>query len=117
MAALDLRHIDEAGSAAHQRAPGEVEPRDRLKAALVERSRAISNPPATFEERTDRRMGFEALELLERIQERVAIIEPDHQSDHHLAIFEMIEKRATVSLGIERPTDRVDHEPRLVPIG
>ncbi len=62
-------------------------------------------------------MRLEALELLERVQKRVLVIEPDHKPDCHLPIFEMIQKGAAISRGIERPADRVNDQPRLVPVG
>src|SRR5439155_5707863 len=71
MAALDLRHVQEAGGVADQRAAGEIEARDRLEAALVQGARAIGDAPPALESGADRRMRLEALELLERVQERV----------------------------------------------
>src|SRR3954463_14334854 len=77
MAALDLRHVQKAGGVADQRAAGKIEARDRLEAALVQGARAIGDTPPALESGADRRMRFEALKLLERVQERVVIIEPD----------------------------------------
>ena len=115
--AFDLGHIEEAGGAADQRAAGEVEPRDRLKAALVERPRAIGDAPAVLEERADRRMRLEALKFLERVEKRVLVVEPDHKPDRHLAVLEMVEERSAIGAGVERPADGVHHEPRLMPGG
>src|SRR6516162_9716177 len=105
MGALDLRHIDEAGSAADERAAREIEPRDRLKAALVQRSRTIGNASSAFKERTNRRVGFKTLKFFKRIEERVAVIEPDDKPDCNLAIFEMVEERAAIGLRVEWPAD------------
>src|SRR5580704_4752033 len=65
--ALDLRYVEKPGGIPDQRAAREIEPRDRLEAALVECPRPISDPPAAFEKRADRRVRLEALELLERV--------------------------------------------------
>src|SRR5246127_4461125 len=48
--ALDLGHIQETRGAADQRASRKIEPRDRLKAALVEGPRAIGDAPAALKE-------------------------------------------------------------------
>ena len=117
MAALDLRHVEKSGGVADQRAAREIEPRDRLKAALVERPRAIGDASAALEKGADRRVRLEALELLERVQKRVLVIEPDDKPDRHLAVFEVIEKRAAIGGGVERPADGVDDEAGLVPVG
>ena len=71
MAALDLGHIEETGGVADQRAAGEIEPRDRLETALVERAGAIGDAPSAFEIGADRRVRLEPLEFLERAQKRV----------------------------------------------
>src|SRR5262249_1492749 len=80
-----------------------LEPRDRLKAALVERPRTVGNPSAAFEETPDRGVRLEALELFKRAQKRVLVIEPDHEPDRHWSIFEAIMERAAVSHRVEGP--------------
>src|SRR6266481_5936655 len=111
MAALDLGHVEESGGVADQCATRKIEARDRLKAALVERPRAIGDPSAAFEERADRRMRLEALKFLERVEKRVSVIEPDYKPDRDLPIFEVIEKRAAIGSRVERPADGMDHQP------
>ena len=51
VAALDARHVDEAGRAAEQRAAGEHQLRDRLPAALGDGARAIGDALAALERR------------------------------------------------------------------
>src|SRR5215470_7955254 len=63
MTALDFGDIEEPGRIANQPSTGKIEPRDGLKAALIERAGAIGNPSAAFKEGLDRRMRLEALEL------------------------------------------------------
>src|SRR5579862_1576079 len=108
VAALDLRHIEKAGRAADHNPAREADARDRLKAALVQSTRAISDAPAAGESGPDRGMGLEALKLLERAQIRIVVVEADNEADRDLAVLEMIEKRSAISLAIERPADRVD---------
>src|SRR5205085_12432501 len=117
VAALDLWYVEKSGSVPDQRPAWEIEPRDRLKSALVERPRAIGDPSATLEKGADRRVRLEALELLERVQKRVLVIEPDDEPDHDLLLFQVVQKGAAVSRGVERPADRVHDEARLVPVG
>src|SRR5438876_439477 len=66
--------------------------------------------PAALEDRANRRMGLETLELLERAEEGVAIIEPDDEADGDLIVLEMIEKRAAIGRFVQRPSDRVGDE-------
>src|SRR5215469_16861053 len=117
MAALDLRYVEKSGGIPDQRPARKVEPRDRLKPALVERPGAIGNPSTALEEGADRRMRLKALEFLERVQKRVFVIEPDHEPDRHLPIVQVIKKGATVSRRVERPADRMNDEAGLVPLG
>jgi len=60
---------------------------------------------------------LEALELIERRQEGVAVGQVDDQADHHLVVFQVIEERATgvlVTHDVQRPTGGVHHQARLV---
>ncbi len=114
MAALDLGDVEEPGSAADDRAAGEVELRDRLETAFVERARPIGDASAALEDRANRRMGLEALELLERAEEGVAVIEPDDEADGDLIVLEMVEERAAIGRFVQRPADRVRDQPRLM---
>ena len=74
--ALDARHVQEAGGATDQGTAREGQLRHRLPAAIVDGARAIGNAPTAFQDLADRRVGFPALELLERRQVRVVIVEP-----------------------------------------
>src|SRR5437762_2974898 len=71
-------------------------------------------PQSEPEARADRRMRLETLKLLERVQERVVIVEPDHKPDRDLAIFEVVQKRAAIGAAVEWPADGVDDESGLV---
>src|SRR6516162_4191744 len=115
--ALDLGHVDKPRGTADQRPARKIEPRDRLKATLVERPRPIGDAPAALEEGADRRVGLEPLELLEGAEKRVPVVEADDKADRDLPVFEMIEKRAAIGGPVERPADGVDDLPRLVPVG
>src|SRR5688500_2539384 len=114
VAALDARGIEEAGLVADQCAAGKHQPGQRLQAARGDRARAVGDPFAALEEAADRRMGLEALEFLERRKVRVGIAQPDHETHGDLALFEVIEERAAVDLGLERPARGVDDQARPV---
>ena len=60
-------------------------------------------------------MRLEALKLLERVQERVPVVEPDHKADRDLMVFQVIQERAAIGVAVERPADRVHDEAGLVP--
>ena len=62
-------------------------------------------------------MGLPALELLERTEPRIAVIEPDHEAERHLVVLGVIHERAAVRVVVEWPTGGVDHQARLVPGG
>ena len=64
--ALDLRHIEETGRVTHQQAPRKRELRNGLQATLRQRTGAVGNAAATFQQRSHGRMLLEALEFLER---------------------------------------------------
>ena len=114
MRALDLRHVDEPGSVADQRAAGERQARDRLEAALVQRARAVADAPAALEMPAHRRMRLEALHLVERREPGIAVIEADDEAVGDQVVAEMVEERPAIGAAIERPADRVFDQARLV---
>ena len=61
--------------------PGKVELRHRLPAAFADRARAVGDALAAFEGRADQRMLLEALELVERRDVRVAVVEVHDEAD------------------------------------
>src|SRR4051812_3661467 len=77
VAALDARHVDEARRATDQRPAREDELRHRLPAALGDRPGAVRKALASLEKGPNRRMRLEALELLERREVRVSVVEVD----------------------------------------
>ena len=78
--ALDLRHVEEPGGVADQRAAREGQLRDRLQAALVQRPRAVADAPPALEMLAHLRMRLEALHLVERRQPGVAVVEADDEA-------------------------------------
>ncbi len=55
-------------------------------------------------------MGLEALELIVGAEIGVAVIEADDESDSHLILFHMIDKRPPVGACVERPANRMHHQ-------
>ena len=110
VAALDARHVHEAGRAADQRAAREGELGHRLLAALGERARAIAEPLAAFESAAHQRMGLETLELVERREIGIVVIEVDDEPDRNEIVLQMIEERAAAGAIVERPTEGVLHQ-------
>ena len=111
VAALDARHVDEARRAADQRAAGERQLRHRLPAALGDGARAVGDALAALEGVADQRMGLEALEFLERRQIRIVVVEVHDEADRHQVVVEVIEERAAAGAIVERPAERVLHQP------
>ena len=60
-------------------------------------------------------MGLEALELVERREMRVAVVEVDDEADRDLIVLEMVQERAAAGGVVERPAERVLHQSRPVP--
>ena len=110
VAALDARHVHEAGGAADQRAAREGELGHRLPAALGHRARAIGEALAAGEGVAHQRMRLEALELVERRQVRVRVVEVHDEADRHQVVVEVIEERAAAGVAVERPAERVLHQ-------
>src|SRR3546814_20524944 len=79
------------------RAAWEGELRHRLPAAFVDRARAIGNALAAFQHLADRGMGFPALELLERREIGVLVVERDDEAERDRAIGLVIEEAAAPS--------------------
>jgi hypothetical protein len=52
-------------------------------------------------------MGLEALELVERRQIRIVVIEMHHETDRYQIVVVVIEKRAAAGLAVERPAERM----------
>ncbi len=107
VAALDLGRVEEARGAADQAAAGKAQPRHGLIAAFVERPGPVGNAPPAFQDRRDRRMGLVALQFVIGREIGVLIIQPDHEAERDLIVFQMIEERAAVGLGIQGPADGV----------
>ena len=121
MRALDLRDVEKPGGISHEQPAGKRELGERLESPLADRARAVGDPvraPArrrrSLERGADLRMGLESLELLERAEMRVGVVEPDHESHRDLVVFEVIEERAAVRGAVERPSQGVHDQPRLV---
>ena len=65
--------------AADQRAARKNQARDGLDPALVQGARAVADPPAALERAADRGMRLEALELLERREIGILVVETDQK--------------------------------------
>ena len=118
MAALDPRDVEEARSAADQRAAGEDQLGQRLEAAIADRPRAIGNAPSALEDRGDRRMGLPLLERFERREVRVGVTQPDDIAERDLiAALVVKEPAAKAVLVLHRPALGVDHPALGVVLG
>jgi len=116
MRALDLDPVQEPCTAADEHAAWKCELGQRLQAAFVDRACAVSDTFAAFEVHADLRVQFPALELVERRQVRVPVIERDDQPEVDLVVRRVIQESATFGVIVEWPTRRVHDEPFLVPV-
>ena len=110
---LDARDVDEAGRAADEAAAGEDELRHRLPAAFHDRAGTVSDALGALEHVADHRVGLEALELLERRQGRVLVVQMRDEADREQVIVKMVEPGAAAGLVRKRPAHGVAHETRL----
>ena len=62
-------------------------------------------------------MGLEALQLLERADPWVVIIEVNHESHGDQIVSPMVEKRTSAGVIVERPAEGVLYEPSAVLLG
>src|SRR6185295_17024252 len=67
---------------------------------------------APLQQRPHQRMRLEALEFAERRQPRIGIVEVDDEAERNQAVAEVIQERAAASAVVERPAERVLHQPR-----
>ena len=115
--ALDPRQVHEAGRAADQRAAGKRQSRHGLETAFVDRARAVREPLAAFERRTNRRMQLEPLELVVRRKMRIRVVQMHDEADGDEVVAEVIDERAAAGRRIERPSLAVHDEPFPVLFG
>src|SRR3546814_17021547 len=103
MAALDPRRVEEAGVVADQQAAGEGELRQRLHPAGADGARAVGEALAALQEGAERRMGLVTLELAERIQVGILVVEADGEPDGNRVVLQVVHPRAAIGSGIQRP--------------
>ena len=114
MAALDLRHVEEAGLAADEGAAGEDQLRHRLQPALVQGAGAIGDALAAFQHRLDGRMQLEALELHVGEEVRILVVQPDHVADVGLVVVQVIDEGAAPGLVVHGPEGRMNDQAFLM---
>ena len=117
VATLDSRGIEEACVTANQSATREGQFGQGLQATGGDRTGAVGQAFATFEELANFRMGLVALKLFVWRQVRVFVRQADHITDCDLIVFQVIQERATVGTAIERPTSGMHHQARLMQLG
>jgi hypothetical protein len=99
---------------AEQPAAREGQLRHRLIAALGDGPGAIGDALAAFQVRLDGRMVLEALELVERRQPGVLVIQVHHVADGHVIVPEVVHEAAAAGLVVQRPAGGVLGQARLV---
>jgi hypothetical protein len=113
--ALDLGEVERPGVAAEQQPARESLLRQTVEPALGDRPRTIAQALAAFEILPDPGLQLEALKLFEGRKVGIGIIEISDQTNRHLAVLEMIEKRTPgCAMLAEWPTRPVDHQARPV---
>mmetsp|Transcript_22712 Transcript_22712/g.64678 ORF Transcript_22712/g.64678 Transcript_22712/m.64678 type:complete len:635 (-) Transcript_22712:55-1959(-) len=117
---LDLRHVEEAGGAAHKSAAREGELGDALEAALVQRARAVGQPLPPLEGRPDGRVRLPLLEHLKGVEVGVGVVERDDVpcDDERVSValgrIEVVQERAAPRVVVCRPSGGVVDVPRPV---
>ena len=78
--ALEPHRVDESTGITSDEAAVHVGSRDRVPAALGQRFRAIPDQRTTAQQLGNERMLLEAVERHVRIEERIVVIEADHEA-------------------------------------
>ncbi|MNQ77744.1 hypothetical protein D3C85_926300 [compost metagenome] len=117
VAALDARHVHKARRAADQGAAGEGQLGHRLESALGDGAGAVGDAGAALQMLGDGRVVLELLELVERRQEGVLIVQVHHEADGHVAVAEVVQERSAARLVVQRPAGRVLDQAGLVLLG
>src|SRR5262249_6425038 len=113
VAALDARHVHEAGGATDERAAREDKLRHRLPAAFGERACAVADALAARKGAANKRMGLEALKLLERREVGIVVVQMNNKTDRHQMVTEVIKERTAADAIAERPAHGVLNKPAL----
>src|SRR5215469_2460584 len=116
MAALDARHVHEAGRAADERPTRESELGHGLQPPLRDGARAIADALAPFEEILDARVLLHALEFVEGREIGVGIVEMNDEADGAEILAPVIHKEAAAGVIAERPAHRVHDKTALVSV-
>ena len=117
MTAFDACGVEEASIVADQPAAREHQLGLALQSAGGDRTRTVGKPLATLQVGFDHRVGLVALELLERRQVRVLVIQPDDVTDRDQIVLEVVDEAAAVGGVVHRPAGRVYHQAGLVVLG
>src|SRR5208337_365132 len=108
---------EEARGAADQGAAWKRRPRHRLPSPGGDGARAVGEPLSAGERVGDKRMGLEALELVEGGQGRIRVVEVNHKSDRDQVVVIVIEKGSSARAPSERPAEGMLHQAVLKPLG
>ena len=116
---FDLRQVQKARRTTDQATAGECQFWNRLITAFVQSTSAIGNPIAGFEIFSYRWVQLETLELFERVQIRICVVQTHHKTDRNqrCVAAQMIQKRATIRMLVQRPADRMFDFARFVQAG
>src|SRR5262245_13800312 len=98
MRALDLGDVEEAGGVTTQQSAGEAQPWNGLNAAGADRARAIADAAPALDVTANRGMQFEALQLIERAEVRVAVVETHHEPDGNAILSPVINEASSIGL-------------------
>src|ERR1700674_5253649 len=112
MDAFEARAIEVSGGVADDHESMAVHARHREVAAFRNRLRAGADHLSAFDQRTNRRMQFVALELVMRIERRIEVVETDDEADVDDAILHPVDEPTAESVDIERPAHGGDDGPR-----
>src|SRR6185369_10113428 len=87
-----------------------------LPSAFIDGPGAVGDAPSSLDFSPDRRMGLPALELLERGNVRVGVVERDDEAQGDLIVLLVIKKAAAPRVR-QRPALGVNHSSRLMFLG
>src|SRR5476649_1216877 len=105
MDSLETSAVQIAGGVAGNQEAVPIHARHRVVAAFRNGLRSGGDHLSSFENLPDRRMELVPLELVMRVEGRIAVVETDDEADIDDAIFHPVDETASESLELQRPPE------------
>ena len=113
VSAFDLGDVQETRRAPSKHAARESQLRNCIVTSLIENSGTIRNALTAFEHSSHHVVCLKSLKLFVRVEIRVLVIKADNHTQMNQIRLHVVQKRATVYVSSQRPSNSVLHVPFL----